>query len=152
MASAALFSRTVSMAARSSAFRGAQQLHSRRLLSTYFATSHEYVKVEGDSGTVGITDHAAGELGDIVYVDLPEVGDKVEKGEVFGVVESVKAASDVYSPVNGTVTEINEALTDSPSLVNEAALGDGWFVKVKIDGSDFGELLDEAAYAEHIKK
>jgi glycine cleavage system H protein len=103
--------------------------------------------------TVGITDYAANALGDIVFVDLPEVGDEVEKGEAFGAVESVKAASDVYAPISGEVVEINGALEDTPDLVNSSALEDGWFIKVKMsDAGEVDALMDEAAYAEHTKE
>ena len=118
-----------------------------------FAESHEYAKVDGGVATVGITDYAANALGDIVFVDLPEVGDEVEKGEAFGAVESVKAASDVYAPISGEVVEINGALEDTPDLVNSSALEDGWFIKVKMsDEGEVGSLMDEAAYAEHTKE
>mmetsp|Transcript_17240 Transcript_17240/g.22721 ORF Transcript_17240/g.22721 Transcript_17240/m.22721 type:complete len:156 (+) Transcript_17240:99-566(+) len=118
-----------------------------RLLSTYYTPTHEYIKVEGDVGTIGITDFAQSQLGDVVYCELPEIDTDLEKGEVFGSVESVKAASDVYSPVEGTVVEANEALEDKPGLVNESAMGDGWFMKVKIaNAAELDELLDEAAY------
>mmetsp|Transcript_6624 Transcript_6624/g.20692 ORF Transcript_6624/g.20692 Transcript_6624/m.20692 type:complete len:154 (-) Transcript_6624:366-827(-) len=127
----------------------------RRCLSTYFTKSHEYLKVEGSEGTVGITTHAAEELGDIVFVDLPTVGDPVTAGEVFGAVESVKAASDVYSPVTGVVTEINDKLEDTPNLVNDSAEQDGWFMKVKLadDAMDTAnDLIDADAYAALIEK
>lgn len=118
-----------------------------RSFATHFSKSHEYAKIEGATATFGITPHAASELGDIVFVDLPEVGDTVTKGESFGAVESVKAASDVYAPVSGVVAEINAKLGDEPNLVNESALEDGWFVKVTVDGApDLGELMDQAAY------
>mmetsp|Transcript_17745 Transcript_17745/g.52784 ORF Transcript_17745/g.52784 Transcript_17745/m.52784 type:complete len:145 (+) Transcript_17745:69-503(+) len=124
-----------------------------RGLATHFASSHEYAKVDGGVATVGITDYAANALGDIVFVDLPEVGDDVEKGESFGAVESVKAASDVYAPVSGEVVEINEALADTPDMVNSSALEDGWFIKVKIsDEGELSGLMDDAAYAEHTKE
>lgn len=112
-----------------------------------YADSHEWVKLEGDIATVGITDYAQHALGNIVYVDMPEVGDEVTAGEEFGAVESVKAASDLISPVSGEVVEINEELEDSPELVNEDAFAN-WIMKVKV--SDPGEiegLLDAAAYA-----
>merc|ERR1740129_2647567 len=118
--------------------RGAPRAASTRSLATHFASSHEYAKVEGGVATVGITDYAANALGDIVFVDLPEVGDEVEKGEAFGAVESVKAASDVYAPISGEVVEINGALEDTPDLVNSSALEDGWFIKAKM--SDAGEV------------
>ncbi|KAJ1452935.1 glycine decarboxylase h-protein [Pelagophyceae sp. CCMP2097] len=125
----------------------------RRGLSTFFAESHEYCKVQGETGVVGITSFAASELGDIVFVDLPDVGDEVIKGETFGAVESVKAASDVYAPVSGTVTEVNEALGDSPGLVNTSALEDGWFIKIKItEPAQLKELMDTAAYEKHAVK
>ena len=108
-----------------------------------YADSHEWVKLEGDIATVGITDYAQHALGDIVYVDMPEVGDEVTKGEEFGAVESVKAASDLISPISGEVVEINEALEDEPGLVNQDAI-----MKVKInDAADIDDLLDAAAYA-----
>jgi glycine cleavage system H protein len=111
------------------------------------------VKVDGEVGTVGITDFAQAALGDIVFVDLPEVGDEFEKGDSFGSVESVKAASDVYAPVTGTVVEINEALNDEPGLVNTNAEDDAWFIKLKVsDSSDVADLMEEAAYKEHCEK
>ena len=112
-----------------------------------YADSHEWVRLEGDIATVGITDYAQHALGDIVYVDMPEVGDEVTKGEDFGAVESVKAASDLLSPVSGEVVEINEALEDDPGLVNQDAFGN-WIMKVKVsDPSEIDTLLDAAAYA-----
>lgn len=112
-----------------------------------YADSHEWVKVEGDIATVGITDYAQHALGNIVYVDMPEAGDEVEAGEVFGAVESVKAASDLISPVTGEVLEVNEALEDSPELVNEDAFS-AWIMRVKLtDTASLDELLDAAAYA-----
>ena len=96
-----------------------------------YTKSHEYIRLEGDVATIGITDHAAEQLGDVVYVELPEVGRELKEGESFGVVESVKAVSDLYSPVAGVVTEVNEALNDEPSLVNDDAYGQGWMIKVK---------------------
>ncbi len=112
-----------------------------------YADSHEWVKVEGDIATVGITDYAQHALGNIVYVDMPEVGDEVSQGEDFGAVESVKAASDLISPVSGEVVEINEALEDQPELVNEDAFAN-WIMKVKLsDASELDNLLDAAAYA-----
>lgn len=112
-----------------------------------YADSHEWVKLEGEIATVGITDYAQHALGDIVYVDMPEVGDTVTKGEDFGAVESVKAASDLLSPVSGEVVEINEALEDEPGLVNQDAFGN-WIMKVKVsDPAEIDSLLDAAAYA-----
>ena len=111
-----------------------------------YADSHEWVKLEGDIATVGITDYAQHALGDIVYVDMPEVGDEVTKGEDFGAVESVKAASDLFCPVSGTVVEINEALEDAPELLNEDAFAN-WIMKVEMsDPSELEGLMDAAAY------
>mmetsp|Transcript_21272 Transcript_21272/g.40132 ORF Transcript_21272/g.40132 Transcript_21272/m.40132 type:complete len:167 (-) Transcript_21272:24-524(-) len=128
---------------------------SMRLMSTYYTPAHEYCKVEGKVATIGITDFAQDALGDIVFVDLPEIGDEFEASESFGSVESVKAASDVYAPISGKVLEVNEALTDEPALVNSSAESDAWFIKMEMgDGSDgeVGELLGEAAYKEHCEK
>lgn len=112
-----------------------------------YADSHEWVKLEGEIATVGITDYAQHALGNIVYVDMPEVGDEVNAGEEFGAVESVKAASDLISPVSGEVVEINEALEDEPELVNKDAYAN-WIMKVKVsDPSEIDSLLDAAAYA-----
>ncbi|MDE7350200.1 MAG: glycine cleavage system protein GcvH [Muribaculaceae bacterium] len=112
-----------------------------------YAESHEWVSLEGDIATVGFKDYAQHALGDIVYVDMPEVGDEVSAGEEFGAVESVKAASDLYSPVSGEVVEINEALEDEPGLINQDAF-DNWIMKVKVsDPSEVEALLDAEAYA-----
>ena len=113
---------------------------------TYFSESHEYVRVEGDFGYVGISDYAQKQLGNIVYVDMPDVDDDVEVGEVFGAVESVKAASDLLSPVSGTVVEVNESLEDSPELINQDA-NENWIIKVKLsDPSELESLMDEDTY------
>ena len=112
----------------------------------YYSESHEYVKVEGKVGYVGITDHAQHELGNVVYVDMPEVDDEVTAGEEFGAVESVKAASDLFSPVSGTVLEVNEALEDEPGLVNQDPYAN-WIMKVELsDSSELDNLMDAAAY------
>ena len=112
----------------------------------YYSESHEYVRVEGDFGFIGITDYAQNALGNVVYVDMPEVDDEVEAGEEFGAVENVKAASDLYSPVSGTVVEINEALEDQPELINEDAF-ENWIIKVELsDKSELDALMDAAAY------
>jgi len=125
----------------------------RACLTTKFSKDHEWIKVEGDIGTIGITNHAQEQLGDVVYVDLPEVGSTVEKDEAFGAVESVKAASDIYSPISGEVTAVNEALADEPALVNSAAEADGWMTKVKLsDASELDSLMDAAAYEEFCKE
>ena len=114
----------------------------------YYSESHEYVRVEGDYGFVGITDYAQNALGNVVYVDMPEVDDEVTAGEEFGAVESVKAASDLISPVSGTVVEINEALEETPELINQDAF-ENWIVKVELsDKSDLDNLMDAKAYAE----
>jgi glycine cleavage system H protein len=118
----------------------------------FYAESHEYVKIEGEFGYVGITDYAQHELGNVVYVDMPEVDDEVTAGEDFGAVESVKAASDLISPVSGTVVEINEALADSPELVNADPYAN-WIIKVQLsDASETEYLMDAAAYKEFIKE
>ena len=112
-----------------------------------YAESHEWVSLEGDIATIGITDYAQHALGDIVYVDMPEVGDEVTAGEDFGAVESVKAASDLYSPVSGEVVAINEELEDEPGLINQDAFAN-WIMKVKVsDPSEVEALLDAEAYA-----
>ena len=112
----------------------------------YYSESHEYVKVEGDFGFIGITDFAQHELGNVVYVDMPEVDDEVTAGEDFGAVESVKAASDLMSPVSGTVVEVNEALEDEPGLINKDAF-ENWIIKVELsDKSELDNLMDAAAY------
>lgn len=118
----------------------------------FYAESHEYVKIEGEFGYVGITDYAQHELGNVVYVDMPDVDDEVEAGEDFGAVESVKAASDLISPVSGTVVEINEALNDSPELINEDPYAN-WIIKVQLsDASETEKLMDAAAYKAFIKE
>lgn len=114
---------------------------------TRFTKDHEWVQLNGGIATIGITDHAQQALGDIVYVDLPETGKTVEVGQPCAVVESVKAASDVYAPLNGTVTDRNDVLADDPALVNRAPQEEGWFFKLELaDPSDFDALMDEAAY------
>ncbi|MDQ3560371.1 MAG: glycine cleavage system protein GcvH [Pseudomonadota bacterium] len=117
----------------------------------HYTKDHEWVKVDGDTATVGITQYAAEQLGDVVYVELPEAGRELKKGEGAAVVESVKAASDVYSPVAGEVLETNEALGDNPGTVNTAPETAGWFLKVRLsDRSDLDSLLDEEAYRDYI--
>ena len=112
----------------------------------YYSESHEYVKVEGDFGFIGITDFAQHELGNVVYVDMPEVDDEVTAGEDFGAVESVKAASDLMSPVSGTVVEVNDALEDEPGLINKDAF-ENWIIKVEMsDKSELDGLMDAEAY------
>ena len=112
----------------------------------YYSESHEYVKVEGNLGFIGITDYAQQQLGNVVYVDMPEVDDEVTAGEEFGAVESVKAASDLISPVSGTVVEVNETLEDEPGLVNKDAFAN-WIIKVEMSQTDeLANLMDAAAY------
>ena len=112
----------------------------------YYAESHEYVRVEGEYGYIGITDYAQDQLGNVVYVDMPEVDDEVTAGEEFGAVESVKAASDLFSPVSGTVVEVNEALEDEPELINKDAF-ENWIIKVELsDKSELDNLMDAQAY------
>ena len=112
----------------------------------YYSESHEFVRVEGDFGFVGITDYAQDALGTVVYVDMPDVDDEVEAGEEFGAVESVKAASDLYSPVSGTVVEVNEALDDTPELINQNAF-ENWIIKVQLsDKGELDNLMDAEAY------
>ena len=113
----------------------------------YFTDEHEWLSVNGDEATVGITDYAQEQLGDLVFIDLPQEGMEVDKGDDAAVVESVKAASDVYAPVSGKVLEVNPKLADNPALVNASAQGDGWLYKIQLsDPSQLEELLDEAAY------
>ncbi|EZP57374.1 MULTISPECIES: glycine cleavage system protein GcvH [unclassified Sphingomonas] len=122
-------------------------------MSRYFTEDHEWVDVDGDTGTVGISDYAQGQLGDIVFVDVPEAGKQLGKGDEAAVVESVKAASDVYAPVSGTVTEGNAALADDPSLVNSDPEAEGWFFKITLsDPAELETLMDEAAYADFVAK
>lgn len=112
-----------------------------------YSKSHEYVKIEGDCAVVGITDFAQEQLGNVVYVDVPEVGDEVTAGETFGAVESTKAVSDLVCPVSGEVVEVNEALEDEPELVNKDAFGEGWIIKVKLTNpEEVEQLLDAKGY------
>ncbi len=112
-----------------------------------YSEEHEWVLVEGDIATVGISEFAQGQLGDVVFVDLPEVGREVIRGDECAVVESVKAASEIYAPISGEVVEVNEELTEAPSLVNDSAEADGWFFKVRLsDPSELKELMDAATY------
>ncbi len=118
-----------------------------------YANSHEWARLEGDIVTVGITDHAQDALGDVVYVELPEIGDTINAGDEAGVVESVKAASDIYAPVTGEVVEINEDLEDAPETINADAYNDGWFFKLKIsDPAELDDLLDAEGYAASIEE
>jgi glycine cleavage system H protein len=120
-------------------------------MAMYFSKDHEYIRVEGDIGIVGITDYAQNALGDVVFVELPDLGKVFAKGGEAAVVESVKAASDIYAPVSGEVVAINEKLPDSPNLVNEDPSGAGWFLKLKLqDASELKSLMDEAQYAAYL--
>jgi glycine cleavage system H protein len=112
-----------------------------------FTRDHEWVRLDGDLAVVGITDYAQSQLGDVVYVELPEIGRRVEQGKEAAVVESVKAASEVYAPVSGEVTDINETLTADPAKVNADPMGEGWFLKLRIDNpAEFDRLMDGEAY------
>jgi glycine cleavage system H protein len=117
-----------------------------------FTKDHEYIRVEGDTGVVGITDYAQQQLGDVVFVDLPAVGKQVAQGAEAAVVESVKAASEIYAPVTGEVTEVNAALSDAPGTVNEDSAGKGWFLKLRIaDKAQLDGLMTETQYADYLK-
>ena len=119
-------------------------------MTTLYTSDHEWLRIEGNIATVGITDYAQSQLGDVVFVELPKVGRSLAKAEAAAVVESVKAASDVYAPISGEVVEVNEALAAEPALVNSDAAGKAWFFKIRIaNKSELGGLMDEAAYAEH---
>ena len=116
-----------------------------------YSKEHEWVLVEGNVATIGITDFAQEQLGDIVFVELPAVGDKVSKEDAFGVVESVKAVSDIYAPVSGKVLEVNDDLPENPEMLNEDAYGDGWIIKIEMsDPEELGDLLSAAEYEEYV--
>lgn len=117
-----------------------------------YTEDHEWIKVDGDIATIGISTHAAGQLGDVAYVELPDVGAEFDKGDDAAVVESVKAASEIYAPLSGTITAVNEALEDAPETVNAAPEEGGWFFKMKIsDASELDGMMDEAAYKKFIE-
>jgi len=119
---------------------------------TRYTETHEWARKDGDLIVIGITRHAAEELGDVVFAEPPEVGKTLTRGDECAVVESVKAASDIYAPVSGEVVDANDKLSDAPETVNEDPMGEGWFAKIKpTDPSEFDKLLDEAAYKDHIK-
>ena len=121
-------------------------------MSLYFTKDHEWIRVDGNEGTVGISSHAQEQLGDIVFVEVPEAGREIRKGQEAAVVESVKAASDVYSPISGKVTEGNQAIADDPSLVNNDPEGAGWFFKIDVkDTSELDGMMDEGAYRDWVK-
>ena len=120
-------------------------------MTTLYTPDHEWLRIEGDVATIGVTDYAQSQLGDVVFVELPKVGRTLKKAEAAAVVESVKAASDVYAPLSGEVLEINSELAAEPALVNSDAAGNAWFFKLKIsDKSELDGLMDEAAYQKHI--
>src|ERR1700757_1003301 len=122
----------------------------RIVMTTLFTSDHEWLRIEGDVATIGVTDYAQSQLGDVVFVELPKVGRSLKKAEAAAVVESVKAASDVYAPISGEVIEVNEELAAEPALVNSDAGGKAWFFKIRIaDKSELGGLMDEAAYQAH---
>lgn len=123
------------------------------MTQTYYSKEHEWVQVDGDSATVGITNYAQGQLGDVVYVELPEPGKSLTAGKEAAVVESVKAASDVYAPISGEVIENNQALVDDPSLINQSPEKDGWFFRISIkDSGELAGLMDAAAYEKYVKE
>jgi glycine cleavage system H protein len=116
-------------------------------MTTRYTRDHEWIRLDGDIATVGISDYAQEQLGDVVYVELPEIGKAFEKGAEAGVVESVKAASEIFAPVAGEVVEVNAALNDEPGTVNASPEGDGWFIKIKVaNAADVNELMDADAY------
>ncbi len=118
----------------------------------HYSKEHEWVRIDGDTATIGISTYAQEQLGDVVYVELPEVGKTVGQFDEVAVVESVKAASEIYSPVSGEVIEVNSALDETPAMVNEDAEGSGWFVKLKLaDKGDLERLMDDGAYADYVK-
>jgi glycine cleavage system H protein len=119
-------------------------------MTVLYTTDHEWLRIEGDVATIGITNYAQEQLGDVVFVELPKIGRTLKKAEAAAIVESVKAASDVYAPISGQILEVNEAITAEPALVNSDAAGKAWFFKMKIaDKSELGGLMDEAAYKAH---
>lgn len=122
------------------------------MASLYFTKDHEWIRVDGDTGTVGITEFAQNQLGDVVFVEVPEEGKTLKAGDDAAVVESVKAASDVYTPVSGTITEGNQAVADDPSLVNQSPEQDGWFFKLTLSApGELDDLMDEAAYKDYVE-
>lgn len=122
------------------------------MAETRFTKEHEWVRLDGDTAVIGITDYAQQQLGDVVYVELPAAGKALKKGDEAAVVESVKAASEVYAPLSGTVAAVNEALAANPALVNQAATGDGWFLKLKLaDKGEIASLMDETAYKKYLE-
>lgn len=120
-------------------------------MSIKFTNDHEWVEINGDQATVGITNYAQDQLGDVVFVELPDVGDEIDQGDETGVIESVKAASEVFAPISGKILEVNNALADDPALINSSAEGDGWMYKIKIAEPDqLEELMDKGAYDKYV--
>lgn len=121
-------------------------------MSIKFTTDHEWINIESDTAMVGITNYAQEQLGDVVFVELPEVGAQLDQGGESGVIESVKAASEIYAPIDGTITEVNEALNDDPALINTSAEGDGWMYKMSIaDAEQLEDLMDKAGYDSYVE-
>ncbi len=118
----------------------------------HYSKSHEWVRIEGDIATVGITEHAQKELGEIVYLELPEVGHVFDSGQEFGTVESVKAVSELFTPIAGEVTEVNKQAVEDPAALNEDSYGDGWLVKLKLSTDDVSDLMDAQAYEKYVKE
>ncbi|HKB69802.1 MAG TPA: glycine cleavage system protein GcvH [Thermoanaerobaculia bacterium] len=118
----------------------------------HYSKSHEWVRIDGAIATVGITEHAQKELGEIVYLELPEVGHVFDSGQEFGTVESVKAVSELFTPIAGEVTEVNTQAVEDPAAVNEDSYGDGWLVKLKLSTDDVSDLMDSAAYEKYVKE
>ena len=118
----------------------------------HYSRSHEWVRIDGDTATVGITEHAQKELGEIVYLELPEVGHVFDSGQEFGTVESVKAVSELFTPVAGEVTEVNTQAVEDPAALNEDSYGDGWLIKLKLSTDDVSDLMDSAAYEKYVKE
>ena len=122
------------------------------MTTLFYTEDHEWIRADGDEAVIGITNHAQEQLGDVVFVELPEVGRQLEKGGEAAVVESVKAASEIYAPASGEVTEINDSLEDVPATVNQSPFGDGWFFKIKLsDPDELDALMDEAAYKSFVE-
>ena len=120
-------------------------------MSKFFMESHEWAEINGDEASVGISSFAAGEVGEVIHVELPEVGATISKGEAVAEIESVKSVNDIYSPVNGTISAVNDAVSENPELVNSAAEGDGWLFKITVSGDNPNDgLMDQAAYDAHI--
>lgn len=118
-----------------------------------YTKDHEWVRIDGTTATIGVTDHAQEQLGDIVYVELPQVGEEFSRGDTFGVLESVKAVSDCYIPISGKITDANSVITESPEIVNEEPYGDGWMVKIEIaDKTELNGLMDHAQYEAFVKE